>query len=74
MKKLKKIQNDFNVINSDEMASIYGGKSIAEDTINYCYVIETSEANNSNWNCSDATTTMWQDGVPQGTILVSEQP
>mgnify|MGYP003607971740 CR=1 FL=1 len=74
MKKLKKIQNDFDVINSDEMSTICGGKSIAEDTINYCYVIETTEANDSNWNCSDASTAMWQDGIPQGTLVVYQQP
>lgn len=74
MKKLKKIQNNFQEINASQMSSICGGKSIAEDTINYCYLIETTEATNSNWNCSDAATTTWIDGVLQGTITISEQP
>lgn len=72
MKKLERISSELKELNREEMSIVCGGRN--DVTINYCWVVETTEANDSNWNCSDAANTTWQDGVLQGTVIVSEKP
>lgn len=74
MRKLEKISNDLTCIGKDEMAKVRGGIAIAEDTLDYCWEIETTEPNDANWNCHDAITRSVRDGVRQPDIRVTENP
>jgi hypothetical protein len=73
MKKLNAISSKLKEITKEEMTLVCGGKT-GEVTIDYCWLIETTAASDANWNCEDAKNTTWQDGVLQGTIVVSQQP
>lgn len=74
MRKLEKITKDLTCIDRDEMAKLRGGIAIAEETLDYCWEIETTEPNNANWNCHDAVTRSVRDGVRQPDIWVRELP
>jgi hypothetical protein len=73
MKKLNPISSKLKEITKGEMTLVCGGKT-GEVTVDYCYVIESTAASDANWNCSDTTNTIWQDGLLLNTINLTEQP